>query len=213
MNKALQAFVLAFLILAQPAQAQTLDALLKAVAEDNMSEALFYLDRGMEPDTTDQGGNTLLMIASRHGYMDMVTMLLERRAHVTRQTPAGDTALLMASLGGHLDVVKALVQAGAPIKTPAGWQPIQYAAFSGATDVVAYCLEQGVDKDSPAPGSELTPLMLAVRNGHGDTAKFLIAHGADISRHSAAGTTALMIAEHSGDTALIALLKKAGATE
>jgi len=191
------------------AQGQTLDALLKAVAEDNMDEALFFLDRGMEADTTDKDGNTLLMIAARMGYMDMATMLIERKASVTRQTPAGDTPLLMASLGGHLDMVKLLVQAGAPIQGGKGWQPLHYAAFSGANEVVTFLLEQGAPKDVRAPSSDYTPLMLAVRNGHGDTAKVLLAAGADLALKNAQGETALMMAERIGDTGLVSILQKA----
>ena len=213
MSKAVQAIVWALLMVAQAAHAQTLDALLKAVAEDDMTEATFYLDRGMEADTTDKDGNTLLMIASRQGHADMVTMLLERKASVARQTPAGDTALLMASLGGHLDVVKLLVEAGAPVQGGKGWQPIHYAAFNGANDVVAYLLDHGADKDAIAPANEFTPLMLAVRNGHGDTAQLLLSRGSDLAHKNHAGDTALTIAERKGDTGIIAILKKAGATE
>lgn len=213
MNKVIQAIVCALLIFSQPAHAQTLDALLKAVAEDNMSEALFYLDRGMEADTTDQRGNTLLMIASRLGYVDMVQMLLGRKASVARQTPAGDTALLMASLGGHLEVVKLLVEAGAPVQTRTGWQPIHYAAFGGSAPVIEYLLDHGADKNALAPSNRFTPVMLAVRNGNGDAAKLLIARGADLSNRSAGGETALTIAERKEDSALISLLKRSGAVQ
>ena len=213
MNKLLQALVWTLLFVAQNVHAQTLQELLKAVEEDNIEHASFYLDRGMEPDTSDPQGNTLLMIASRLGHADMASMLLGRHASVTRQSASGDTALLMASLGGHLDVVKLLVKAGAPVQTHSGWQPIHYAAFGGATDVVAYLLDQGADKNALAPNNKFTPLMLAVRNGHGDAAKLLIARGADVTSRSVGGETALMIAQRLDDTALIALLKQAGAAE
>ena len=213
MNRVFQAIVWAILMVAQTAHAQTLEALLKAVAEDNLPDTAFYLDRGMEADTTDVRGNTLLMVASRLGYADMVSMLLERKASVTRQTPAGDTALLMASLGGHLEVVKLLVEAGAPVQTASGWQPLHYAAFCGANDVVSFLLDRGADKEARAPNNLFTPLMLAVREGHGDTAKLLIERGADVSKRGYSGETALTIAQGHEDSGIIAILKEAGAAE
>src|SRR5256885_8364948 len=136
MNKALQALVCPFLLFAQTCHAQALGELLKAVEDGNVKRAVFYLDRGLDPNTSDADGNTILMIAARLGHADLASPLIGRKASLTRQTRTGDTALLMASLGGHLDMVKLLVNAGAPVQGDKGWQPIHYAAFAGATDIV-----------------------------------------------------------------------------
>lgn len=199
-------------MVAQNCAAQALVELLKAVEEGDVKRAVFYLDRGMDPNTTSADGNTILMIASRHGYTDLATMLIARKASLTRQSPVGDTALLMASLGKHLDVVKLLVFAGAPVQNGKGWQPIHYAAFAGATEILSFLLEHKADKNVLAPNL-YTPLMLAVRNGHLDAAKILLKEDADFTHKGPAGETALSIAERQKDTDLVELLKRAGATK
>src|SRR5579859_6606550 len=110
LNKALQILVWVLFLGCQLAHGQTLDDLLKAVEEGDVKRAVFYLDRGLDPNSSDRDGNTILMIASRLGHMDMASTLIARKASLTRQTRHGDTALLMASLAGHLDMVKLLVK-------------------------------------------------------------------------------------------------------
>ncbi len=210
MNKAVQLVVLAVLLFSQAAFGQTLDEFMKAVEEGNVKRAVFYLDRGVDPNTSDASGNTVLMIASRLGHTDIASMLIARKASLTRQTNHGDTALLMASLGGHLDVVKLLVAAGAPVQTEKGWQPIHYAAFSGATEVVRYLLQRGADKNALAP-NYYTPLMLAVRERHPETVRALLLEDVDLTQHGLDGQTALGIAVKREDPVLIDLLKRAGA--
>src|SRR5579859_8139072 len=109
-NKAIQAFVWGLFLACHVAQAQTLDDLLKAAEEGDVKRAVFYLDRGLDPNSSDRDGNTILMIASRLGHTDLASTLIARKASLTRQTRHGDTALLMASLAGHLDMVKLLVK-------------------------------------------------------------------------------------------------------
>lgn len=199
-------------MIAQNAYAQALGELLKAVEEGNVKRAVFYLDRGLDANTTDAGGNTILMIAARLGHADLVATLISRKASLTRQTPVGDTALLMASLGKHLGIVKLLVSAGAPVQSGSGWQPIQYAAFAGATEVVRFLLDHGADRNAPAPNG-YTPLMLAVRNGHTDVAVVLLKEDADTTHRGPAGETALDLARRRDDGTLVELLKRAGATQ
>ena len=209
LNKVLQLIVWTLFLVAQNCQAQALGELLKAVEEGNVKRAVFYLDRGMDPNTTNADGYTILMIASRLGHADLASMLIARKASLTRQAPSGDTALLMASLGGHMDMVRLLVSAGAPVQGGKGWQPIHYAAFAGTTEILRFLLDKGADKDSLAPNS-YTPLMLAVRNGHTDVVTILLKEDADLTHRGPAGETALDIAQRREDAALVELLKRAG---
>jgi ankyrin repeat protein len=73
-------------------------------------------------------------------------------------------------------------------------------------------LDGGADKNALAPNS-YTPLMLAVRNGHGDAAKALLLADANVSHRGPSGETALAIARKRDDQALTELLKRAGATD
>ena len=212
LKRVLQVLVWATFLWTQTCQAQALGELLKAVEEGDAKRAAFYLDRGLDPNTTDAAGNTILMIAARLGHIDLASALVARKASLTRQSPAGDTALLMATLGGHLGMVKFLVSAGAPVQGTKGWQPIHYAAFAGATDVLRFLLDKGADKDSLAPNS-YTPLMLAIRNGHTDVATVLLKEDADFTHRGPAGETALDLAQRRESAELVELLKRAGATK
>jgi ankyrin repeat protein len=53
-----------------------------------------------------------------------------------------------------------------------------------------------------------TLLMLAVENGHRDTARMLLRRGADPNARSALGETALELAKRRGDTELARLLQQ-----
>jgi len=212
LNKALQILVWVLFLGCQLAHGQTLDDLLKAVEEGNVKRAVFYLDRGLDPNSSDRDGNTILMIASRLGHADIASDLIARKASLTRQTRHGDTALLMASLGGHLDVVKLLVGAGAAVQTGDGWQPLHYAAFSGADEVVRYLLSRGANKNVLAPNA-YTPLMLAVRNGHANVVRTLLRENADVNQRGMKGETALDIARERKESELVELLTRAGAAK
>src|ERR1043165_2369425 len=95
LKKYFQGIVLAIVVLSQAAWGQTtLESLFKAAEEGNRQAVSFYLDRGLDINSSDALGNTLLMLASRLGHRDLAALLLERKASLTRQNAAGDTALM-----------------------------------------------------------------------------------------------------------------------
>jgi len=206
-----QLIVVAVFVLSHPAHAQSLDRLLDAVERGDTKEAISYLDRGLDPNTTGPQGQTILMAASRLGHLDLVRHLLVRRADPNRQSPTGDTAVMLASLAGHAEIVKLLATHGAALKSR-GWSALHYAAFGGSAEVVRYLLENGAEKDAVAPNS-YTPLMLAARNGHVAAARVLLQENPDLNHRGLKGETALAIAKSRNDGELVELLKRAGAVE
>jgi ankyrin repeat protein len=193
------------------AQGQAMDQLLKATNQGDAKAVAALIDRGLDPDSADPDGNTLLMIASRLGHQDLVTALIARKASVTKRSPHGDTALLFASLKGHLGVVRLLVEHGAQISQD-GWAPIHYAAFEGRTEVLKYLLGKGADKNALGPNG-FTALMLAARGGYVDAARVLLYEDADVGVRGPAGETALGIAKTRKNIELEALLRRAGAVD
>lgn len=191
--------------------AQSLGELLQAVEKDDTRRVEAWLDKGLEVNSTDSAGNTILMIATRFGHRDMVRLLLSRKADVRRRSPAGDTALMMASLNGDVRIMEDLVQAGAQINQE-GWTPLHYAAFEGKSDAARYLLAKGADKNAVAPNG-YTPLMIAARNGKADVAKLLLYEDPDVNFRTDSGLTALRIANERGMTELVDLLKRAGGVE
>ncbi|MGE0873964.1 MAG: ankyrin repeat domain-containing protein [Burkholderiales bacterium] len=191
--------------------AQSLGELLQAVEKDDTRRVEVWLGKGLEVNSTDSAGNTILMLATRFGHRDMVRLLLARKADVRRRSPAGDTALMMASLNGDVRIMEDLVQAGAEINQE-GWTPLHYAAFEGKADAARYLLAKGADKDAVAPNG-YTPLMIAARNGKADVAKLLLYEDPDVNFRTDNGITALRIANERGMAELAELLRRAGAVE
>ena len=99
-------FLFALIILssgmASPAAAQlssgapllvTVDSLLTAVRTNNLAGVRDLLRRGMEINTTDPNGTSLLMIAAWEGHVQMVDFLLAQGARVQRRNNvAGSSA-------------------------------------------------------------------------------------------------------------------------
>src|SRR5215510_12543856 len=78
----------------------SLDDLLKATDKGDAAGVAALLNRGLDPNSTDKQGQTLLMIAAIQGHEALVKVLLEHKADLLRRSPAGDTALMLASLKG-----------------------------------------------------------------------------------------------------------------
>ena len=189
--------------------AQSLDEIVGAVTRNDTSTVSRYLGRGLDPDTTDAKGNTLLMLAARLGHEEMVRLLIRWKARPDRRNTFGDTALALACLEAHSGVAKLLVSAGAPVNVP-GWTPLHYAAFGGNTDLVNYLLDIGANKDAVAPNG-YTALMLAVRNDYPATVRALLYRDPDLTVRAPGGETALSIAQERGESGLVDLLRRAGA--
>lgn len=131
------------------------------------------LDRGIDPDTVDPQGNSLLILAAREGQADTVAALLKYRARVDYRNLAGDSALMLAVLRGHEAAVRVLLKAGARVEHE-GWTPLHYAAFEGRENMLDALFAAGANVNSPAP-NKATALMLAARNGHVGVVRRLLA--------------------------------------
>jgi len=200
-----------FLLPAFAAQGQSLDELLKAVNAGDVKIVADFLDKGLDPNTTDSGGHTLLMTASRLGHLELVKLLVARKASVTRQSAQGDTALMFASLKGQLEVAQFLITHGAKVDEP-GWAPLHYAAFEGRAEMIRMLIARGAEKDATGPNG-YTALMLAVRGNHLEAARALLYEDVDLSHKAPDGLSALAIAQARKSKELEDLLRRAGAVE
>jgi uncharacterized protein len=180
------------------------DDIVMAARGDRTAEVVSYLRQGMDPDTSDVAGTTLLMTAAANGNLQLVESLLSRRANVLKNNKYGESALALAALSGHQEVVRVLVQAGARINA-SGWGALHYAVFSGHADIVRYLVDRGADVNARAPNHH-TALMLAARNGHREIVRVLLAAGANPDLGDLEGNTALGIAQKAGNREIAGLL-------
>jgi uncharacterized protein len=161
------------------------------------------LARGARPEErTPYDGETALTAAARWGQADSVRLLLEKGADPTFPNAAGSRAVVLASQGGHADVVRLLAGSG-------GSDALVAAATSGSSESVDVLLAAGVAAadagealyQAAAHGSTAAvrslvaaqapvndwkhhrgrPLDGALDHGHLETARLLVAAGADLT--------------------------------
>lgn len=72
-----------------------------------------------------------------------------------------------------------------------GQTALLFAARDGQMDAVRALVEGGANVNDVGAGEKMSPMVLAIANGHYDVAKYLLDHGADPNLASTAGLTAL----------------------
>jgi ankyrin repeat protein/acetyl esterase/lipase len=162
-----------------------------ACQNGNTAIIKMLLDAEANPAATLPGGETMLMTAARTGRLEPVALLLTHNIDVNAREHKGQTALMWAAAEGHTDVVDALLKAGADstIQLKSGFTALFFAVREGRTAVVHRLIAAGNDVNSvmETPHTprfsrgklRLTPLLLAVENGHFELAKSLLEAGAD----------------------------------
>src|SRR5688500_3608210 len=133
-----------FSISGPSAWAQNVEDMLRATSNNDHAAVQRMIQRGMDPNTSDAHGNTLLIIAASEGYFDLAKLLLTERARVRARNSIGDSALMLAAIRGHLEMVRLLAAYGADLN-PSGWTPLHYCASGGHTEVCRLLLELGAD--------------------------------------------------------------------
>jgi ankyrin repeat protein len=161
------------------------------------------LDAGGDANATFGEGETVLMTAARTGDIASVQALLEHGGRVdAAENWRGQTALMWAAIENHADVVQLLLDAGAEVdraSTKHDWVKIsysegnvpksrdlggltalQFAARQGSLQAVEALLDAGADANAAEPMYQLTPLQLAIVNGHYTLARRLIERGVGV---------------------------------
>ncbi len=186
--------------------------------------AKLLLAVGVDVESRDEEGATPVIHAAEHGNTEVVRALLDKGVDVDAADKDGDTALIAAAcecavidMPATLDSMKLLLQSKANVnaKNKRGETALMQAADAGRTDNARLLLDSGAKIDATDDQGN-TALMLAASaggyNGAGvveteETAKLLIARGADGTIRNRHGETALELAAKAHRTEVISILR------
>ena len=179
--------------------------LLLASINGNAAMIEKLIKAGADPNAAlTKTGDTALMMTARTGRIDAVRVLLDHAAQVNAKESWGDTTPLMWAVSQrHTDVVKLLIESKADVNAKSKFVPSASGrGFEGTTPVVA---KPGQPAEEHASGL-LTPLMFAAREGDLESARLLVAAGADVNAIGGDGKDALGLAVFSGSYDLASFL-------
>jgi hypothetical protein len=116
------------------------DELFNAARRGDVATVKALLDKGVDVNTKFRYGATALSYASDKGHLEVVKLLLERKANANvKDTFYGATPLIWAAQKGYAKIVEALLDAGAEGKDDA----LAIGAGSGHTELVQMLLAKG----------------------------------------------------------------------
>lgn len=185
--------------------------LASAAHEGSADIANLLLTRGADPLISDHQGQTPLTLASRQGYVEVLSVLLDWAKSqvpeiavrmVEHVDSEGWTALRSAAWGGHNEAVRLLLDAGADVDgcDGEGRTALRAAAWGGHEEVLLTLLDHGAQVDK-ADCEGRTPLIAAAYMGHREAVEILLDHSAEVDLADGDGRTALSVAALCAPTA------------
>ncbi|KAM9343133.1 uncharacterized protein ankrd50l [Pholidichthys leucotaenia] len=177
--------------------------LASAANEGSINIVKLLLMRGSDPLISDHQGQTPLILASRQGHTNVLSLLLEWVKRQDSETAVqmlehvdceGWTALRSAAWGGHSEAVRLLLHAGADVNGCDGEcrTALRAAAWGGHEEIVLTLLNHGAEIDK-ADSKGRTPLIAAAYMGHHEVVEILLDHNAQVNLADGDGRTALSV--------------------
>jgi len=115
-------------------------ALYEAVNYDHYEIVVYLLEKGANPNITDNTGYAPINLAAYNNQSKMVQLLIKHKPDLNTQNSEGFTPLHYAVYNGNLEIVKILIEAGADstIKEKDGYTAFDYAASNGLQEIAEY---------------------------------------------------------------------------
>lgn len=185
--------------------------LLGSLIENHWTEITAkLLDHGYSP-VQPCFDRTLLHMAVRLGYVDMVELFLDAGADPNVRDNHRQTPLITAAAYNHVDVMKLLVSRSADVNCQSsnGATALHLVARSGNLEMVRYLIDRGAWIQMTVWHE--TPLHGAAEFGHGQVIETLLRFGAQIETATRFGLTPFMIAVSRGRADAVRALLRNGA--
>ncbi|RZM04018.1 MAG: ankyrin repeat domain-containing protein [Variovorax sp.] len=191
------------------ASADSFSDFFRAVRSDNAGGVKSLLQRGFDPNTRDEKGQTGLLLALREPSPRVIDVLLASpKTNVEARNENDESPLMLAAIRGQRDLVQKLVTRDADVNKP-GWTPLHYAASStastGQVEIMKLLLDKYAFIDAQSPNGT-TPLMMAAMYGTTASVKLLLDEGADTAMKNQQGMTALDFAQRGNRPDAVELL-------
>lgn len=161
---------------------QGVTALMMAAKEGHFEAADLLVKSGAEINSTDSKGSTALVYAARSGHNDLLQLLLSCQWPCGLDVTARE-ALVVAAKEGHLDVLETLINTVADVNQPCGLSgevALCSAALHGQLGSCQCLIKGHADVNLVSEKSGLSPLFIAVKEGHYDIVDLLLNNGAKI---------------------------------
>lgn len=182
------------------------DDFFKAVKLDDARGVQALLNRGFDPNTLDERGQSGLLLALKESALNTAEALIRQdQTKVELRNDKDESPLMMAALRGHKELVELLIWRDADVNKT-GWTPLHYAASGGHVEVAKLLLSHSAYIDAESPNGT-TPLMMAAMYGSPDVVKLLLEEGADRDHKNQLGMTALDFAKQGSRKDAIQLLQ------
>lgn len=165
------------------------------------------------PDEPARLSCTALHYAAYLGHVDIVRMLLKKKANVDARNDNGATPLMLATLRGHTAIVELLCAFNANTDISEDDQlvtPLMVACFKGNVDIAKILLTKGASVNLVNKhGATALVTAAASQNINPDIIQLLLDSKANVDIRDGSGLTALQFAMKSGNLRAIALLSGA----
>lgn len=150
--------------------------------ESQTAMKLIELEQEIDINKIYDNAKTLLIMASENGNLDLVKILISKKADAFLHSELTGNALYYATKSGNLDLVKYLLSLGLnPWQSEFdGKSILMQAARSGNMQLVKYLINFGLDINERSKNG-LNVLMFASESGNLEMVKFLVNSGLNLS--------------------------------
>ena len=143
----------------------------------------------------------------------LVVLLTVAAGPAIAYSGAVDAPIANAAMRGDIESVRSLLGRSADVNAPQGdgTTALHWAAYREDLEMARLLIEAGANVGVETRLGDLTPMLMASKNGNADMLELLLEAGSDANAPDANGTTPLMYSAASGKTDAVKLLLAEGA--